>query len=116
MSTVINVEKKEDSTIKKVLEKAYEHRRSILIGAAAGTLYYLGFKSGWNACDKRCSEMLDAAMPKIVDRYGKTGAFAFYDWMTDKVPEAAKLCDAFIDANPNAETVRDYFIKLIRNK
>ena len=111
MSAVINVEQKEENKVKKAFNKAYEYRYVILAGATAGALYFLGFKHGWRGCSRRDAGLLKEAFPKLMDKYGKLGAYAMYDWMCDYTPDAAKMCDAFVENNPGAKAVSDYFYK-----
>ena len=112
MAATITVEKKDErSKLQKAKDFAIKYRYAILGGTAAGVLYFLGFKSGWDACDKHIGAVLKKVLPDFVEKCGCKGAFAFYDWMAEKVPEAAELCNEFQNAYPDLSDVREYFMK-----
>ena len=112
MAATITVEKKDErSKLQKAKDFAVKYRYAILGGTAAGVLYFLGFRSGWNACDEHIGAVLKKVLPDFVDKCGSKGAFAFYDWMAERVPEALKLCDEFSDKHPDLSDVREYFMK-----
>ena len=112
MAATITVEKKEErSKLQKAKDFAFKYRYGILGGATAGVLYFLGFKSGWNTKAKVDLAIFNESLPVIVEKSGRLGAFSFYDWMAEKVPEALKLCDEFSDKHPELSNIRDYFMK-----
>ena len=112
MAATITVEKKDErSKLQKAKDFAVKYRYVILGSMAAGVLYSLGFRSGWNAKAKVDLAIFNESLPAIVEKSGRIGAFSFYDWMAERVPEALKLCDEFSDKHPELSNVRDYFMK-----
>ncbi len=112
MAATITVEKKDErSKLQKAKDFAVKYRYAILGGTAAGVLYFLGFRSGWNAKAKVDLEIFNESLPAIVEKSGRIGAYSFYDWMSERVPEALKLCNEFSDKHPDLSNIRDYFMK-----
>ena len=112
MAATITVEKKDErSKLQKAKDFAIKYRYIILGSMAAGVLYSLGFRSGWNAKAKVDLAIFNESLPAIVEKSGRLGAFSFYDWMAERVPEALKLCDEFSDKYPELSNIRDYFMK-----
>lgn len=112
MAATITVEKKDErSKLQKAKDFAVKYRYGIIGGATAGVLYFLGFKSGWNTKAKVDLAIFNESIPAIVEKSGRIGAFSFYDWMAERVPEALKLCDEFSDKHPDLSNIRDYFMK-----
>ena len=112
MAATITVEKKEEkSKLQKAKDFAVKYRYVILGSMAAGVLYSLGFRSGWNTKAKVDLAIFNESLPAIVEKSGRIGAFSFYDWMAERVPEALKLCDEFSDKHPELSNIRDYFMK-----
>lgn len=112
MAATITVEKKDErSKLQKAKDFAVKYRYVILGSMAAGVLYSLGFRSGWNTKAKVDLAIFNESLPVIVEKSGQLGAFSFYDWMAERVPEALKLCDEFSDKHPDLSNIRDYFMK-----
>lgn len=112
MAATITVEKKDErSKFQKAKDFAVKYRYVILGSMAAGVLYSLGFKSGWNTKAKVDLAIFNESLPAIIEKSGRIGAFSFYDWMAERVPEALKLCDEFSDKHPELSNIRDYFMK-----
>ena len=112
MTATITVEKKDErSKLQKAKDFAVKYRYVILGSMAAGVLYSLGFRSGWNTKAKVDLAIFNESLPAIVEKSGRIGAFSFYDWMAERVPEALKLCDEFSDKHPDLSNIRDYFME-----
>lgn len=112
MAATITVEKKDErSKLQKAKDFTVKYRYAILGGTAAGVLYFLGFRSGWNTKAKVDLAIFNESLPAIVEKSGRIGAFSFYNWMAERVPEALKLCDEFSDKHPDLSNIRDYFMK-----
>ena len=90
--------------------KAWMKKNKRLIGAGIIALGsgVLAYRLGLPVAEEHYIRFIN---DHVIKEAGKKGGQAFYEWMADNVPKAADLCDEFVDSNPDASKVSDYFMK-----